>query len=171
MPQLEAVLDPRCHSLDPLELQAAYIKLLKRAAGNEEYLRGRAIEGHTFNNQGGCALGLVREMLTDSEERKKVFSQALAQQRQVMSQVHGKHENQELALQENELLLEFIHRSNAPLETRLKMRKMRDTNNEVLTVLTVLTVSALPPLPFSQVNGYILLVDGMRIDPRCHASR
>ena len=78
MPQLEAVLDPRCHSLDPLELQAAYIKLLKRAAGNEEYLRGRAIEGHTFNNQGGFALGLVREMLT-------AFDNALGQQRQVMS--------------------------------------------------------------------------------------
>ena len=30
---------------------------------------------------------------------------------------------------------------------------------------------SLSPLPFSQVNGYIPPVDGMRIDPRCHASR
>jgi hypothetical protein len=131
MPQLEAVLDPRCHSLDPLGLQAAYIKLLKRAAGNEEYLRGRAIEGHTFNNQGGFALGLVREVLTSSLEMRAAFDNALGQQRQVMSQVHRKNENTELALQEGELLLEFIHRSNVPLEAKVKMRTMRIANNEV----------------------------------------
>jgi hypothetical protein len=61
--KLEMVLDPRCGDLDPLELQGAYIKLLKQAVDAKEYTTGRKTEGHTFNNQGGCALGLVREML------------------------------------------------------------------------------------------------------------
>ena len=125
------MLDPRHGGLDPLELQAAYIKLLKRAVGTKEYDKGRAIEGHTFNNQGGCALGLVREMLTGSLETRAAFDNALGQQRQVMSQVHRKNENTELALQEGELLLEFIHRSNVPLEAKVKMRTMRIANNEV----------------------------------------
>jgi hypothetical protein len=37
--------------------------------------------------------------------------------------------------------------------------------------LLALTHDTLSPLPFSQVNGYILPIDGMRIHPRCHASR
>ena len=40
-----------------------------------------------------------------------------------------------------------------------------------ITALIALAHDTLSPLPFSQVNGYILPVDGMRIDPRCHASR
>ena len=40
-----------------------------------------------------------------------------------------------------------------------------------ITALIALAHDTLSPLPFSQVNGYIPPVDGMRIDPRCHASR
>ena len=40
-----------------------------------------------------------------------------------------------------------------------------------ITALIALAHDTLSPLPFSQVNGYILPVDGMRVDPRCHASR
>ena len=57
--KLEMVLDPRCGDLDSLELQGAYIKLLKQAVDAKEYTTGRKTEGHTFNNQGGCVLGLV----------------------------------------------------------------------------------------------------------------
>ena len=38
-----------------------------------------------------------------------------------------------------------------------------------ITALMALAHDTLSPLPFSQVNGYIPPVDGMRIDPRCHA--
>jgi hypothetical protein len=55
--KLEMVLDPRCGDLDSLEFQGAYIKLLKQAVDAKEYTTGRKTEGHTFNNQGGCALG------------------------------------------------------------------------------------------------------------------
>jgi hypothetical protein len=40
-----------------------------------------------------------------------------------------------------------------------------------ITALMALAHDTLSPLPFSQVNGYILPVDGMRIDPRCNALR
>ena len=74
--KLEMVLDPRCGDLDSLELQGAYIKLLKQAVDAKEYTTGRKTEGHTFNNQGGCVLGLVcatghsfgGQLLTDRRE-------------------------------------------------------------------------------------------------------
>jgi hypothetical protein len=97
--------------------------MLKRAAGNEEYDRGRAIEGHAFNNQGGFALGLVREMLTGSLEMRAAFDNALGQQRQVISQVHRENENTGLALQKSELLLEFIHRSDADVSAMPRIKR------------------------------------------------
>ena len=77
------------------------------------------IEEHTFNNQGGCVLGLLREVLTDSQVTRAAFDDALRQQRHVISQVHAGNDDPELALKEDELLLEFLHRSNAPLTTKM----------------------------------------------------
>jgi hypothetical protein len=129
--KLETVVDPRYGDLDTLELQAAYIKLLKRGVGTKEYAAGRVIEEHTFNNQGGCVLGLLREVLTDSQVTRAAFDALLCQQRHVISQVHARNDDPELALKEDELMLEFLHRSNAPWTTKMQMRKMRGLNNEV----------------------------------------
>jgi hypothetical protein len=131
--KLEFVADPRHADADPLVLQGLYITAVKNAIGQEAYDRKRAgeKEGNTFYNQGGSVLALAREFLRGSELARQALKTQLADEREVLGLPTSWSADVTRRLQENELMLEYIKRSQVRPESLVQMRKMRGAHNEV----------------------------------------